>query len=175
VIFNVPLGPDKWKTAQSKRGHIELSNDGNQPVCLVRLPYDKQIDEELPWTNIETELVEPNFANLQAIDIEVRWDSLLPITLEPKLVTSEQRDTYGRQILVNPGSDYQRFLIYPQDLKYYWTAVGENNGAGMNLRELNGFSLGIARKSQEQAEQGKLYIKAIRFLGQRPTSTGADK
>ena len=120
----------------------------------------------LPWTNIETELKQDNFSGLRAIEIELMWQGAESIVLEPKLVTSERGDTYGRHIHIQPTTQLQKITVYIQDLKYYWSlAGGPTSTTEMNLGELKTVGLGIARKAQDQASKGILYIKAIRLMG----------
>ncbi|MCK4294828.1 MAG: hypothetical protein KAY65_16635, partial [Planctomycetes bacterium] len=52
------------------------------------------------------------------------------------------------------------------DLRYYWTFEGGlRETKKMNLSSLKAVVLGISRKALNQAQQGTLYIKAIRLLG----------
>lgn len=166
TLIELPLEPDAWVTNQSSRStQIELLSEESLLVCEVSLPYDEKRDETLPWVNIKTLLRQQDFSQLQAIEIELMWQSLAPVTLEPKLVTSEQGNTYGRQILIEPTRNFQKIIIYPHDLKFYWSLAGVRDDTKMDLSELKITSFGIARKAQDQAQQGTLYIKAIHLLG----------
>jgi hypothetical protein len=165
TLTTLPLEPAFWKTANSQRGTIELSKQAELLVCKVNLPYDQGHDETLPWTNLETQLQQHDFNNLKAIELELQWQGPSPITLEPKIVTSLQGDTYGKHIQIQPSDDFEKVRVYLHDLKYYWSVAGTSDFTKMNLRELNTISIGVARKAQDQAQQGTLYIKTIRMLG----------
>jgi hypothetical protein len=162
----ISLKPDKWRTAKSKNGGIRLSSEGEILKCEVELPYNRITDKELPWVNIEAATEQKDFKRLAAIELRLRWDGASIITLEPKVVTSGRGDTYGRHIWIQPSAELQNVLIYPQDLKYYWsTVVGPTEETRMDLNDLHTFSLGISRKSMSQADSGNLYIESINFLG----------
>jgi hypothetical protein len=160
----LPLESGKWRTASSKNARVSLATEGEMLQCKVELPYDRVKDDELPWTNIETETEQKNLNRPAAIEFWLRWDGPSAITLEPKVVTSPSGDTYGRHIWIQPSSELQKILIYIQDLKYYWSAVGPTEQSRLDLDEVHTFSLGISRKSPAQADSGTLYIKAINFL-----------
>lgn len=166
TLMELPLEPDAWVTDQSTRPtQIELLSEESLLVCEVSLPYNEKRDETLPWVNIKTPLRQQDFSQLQAIEIELMWEGLGPVTLEPKLVTSEENDTYGRQILIEPTRKFQNIMVYPHDLKFYWSLGAVRDDTKMNLSELEIVSIGIARKGLDQAQSGTLYIKAIRLLG----------
>ena len=165
------IKPDSWKTAKSAQGEIALATEGDALVCKVSLPYDAKRDKELPWTSIWTQPQGKSFASLEAIELEVKWDGEAPITIEPQLSMGSQGDTYGMQVRVRPAKDFQRIVVFPQDMKYFWTFAGATGAKGMDLGDIASFHLGIARKALDQADKGTLLIKSVRFLGagQKPT------
>jgi len=165
LLAELSLDPAQWKTAHSERGTIELSAEDKLLVCKVELPYNQELDKTLPWTNLEIPLEQRDFSKLKVIEIELMWQGPAPITIEPKLVTSVRGDTYGRQIRIQPANQFHKVKVYLHDLKYYWSLTGTTKETKMNLYELNTISLGIARKAQDQAQQGTLYIEAIYLLG----------
>ena len=167
------LKPDSWKTAKSAQGEIALAAEGDALTCKVNLPYDPKRDKELPWTSLWMQPQGKSFPGLQAIELEVRWDGEAPITIEPQLSMGSQGDTYGMQVRVQPTKDFQKIMVFPQDMKYFWTFAGETSAKGMDLGNIVSFHLGIARKATDQAEGGTLFIKSIRFLGagQKPSGT----
>ena len=165
TLASLSLRPDSWKTAKSTRAQIALAAQGDSLACKVNLPCSARRNKELPWTSLWTQSPDKSFPGLQAIELELRWDGEAPITIEPKLSTGSQGDTYGMQVRVQPARDLQKILIHPQDLKYYWAFAGETAAKGMDLDNLVSFRLGIARKAVDQAERGTLSIRSVRFLG----------
>jgi hypothetical protein len=158
------LKPDKWRSVKSQNARINLSPEGEMLKCEMELPYNRITDKELPWVNIEAATEKKDLSQLAAIELQLRWDGASTITLEPKIVTSAQNDTYGRHIWIQPSAELQKVLVYPQDLKYYWSATGATEETRMNLKDLHTFSLGISRKSMGQADSVTLYIESIKFL-----------
>ena len=71
----------------------------------------------------------------------------------------------GTQRRVKPSDDFQTVIVYTQDLKFYWSLAGKTDATRMNLNDLQTFSLGIARKAENQGERGTLYVKSVRLLG----------
>ena len=166
TLAELSLIPAGWSTAHSKDAAIRLSAKDSLLVCGVDMPYDEKVYEEFPWTNLRIELGTHDFSRLEALELELRWEAEAPITLEPMLVCTERADTYGRHIRIHPSQGFERILVYPQDLKLYWSVAGITDATRLNLSELNAFSLGIAKKERYQAEHGTLYIKSVRLLGQ---------
>ena len=163
-FIGLPLKPDKWQTSSSKNAQISLNSEGEILKCAVKLSYERNKDGELPWINIDTTTEQKDLNQLAAIEFCIRWDGSSAITLEPKIFTSSRGDTYGRHIWIQPSHESQKVLVYLQDFKYYWSAVGPTEQTHMNLNDVRTFSLGISRKSLTQADSGTLYIEAIYFL-----------
>jgi len=170
-LQQLPLKPGSWKTAKSAQAEIATVAEGDALACRVGLPYDSKRDKALPWTSIWTQPQGRSFAGLQAIELEVKWDGKSPVTIEPKLSMGSQGDTYGMQVRVRPATAFQKIIVFPQDMKYFWTFASETSPKGMDLGNIASFHLGIARKALDQADKGTLFIKGIRFLGagQKPT------
>ena len=158
------LKPDFWQTAKSAQAEIALAAEGELLACKVRLPYEAGKDKELPWTSVSAQVQGKSYREVQAIEIELKWDAAAPITIEPQLVTGTQGDVYGQQRRIRPAAEFQKVMVYPQDLKYFYTFGGERSDKGLDLAELKAFHLGVARKAVNQAEGGTLCLKSVRFL-----------
>jgi hypothetical protein len=164
-LKDLPLEPNLWEKYKSNQAEVELSTKDGL-VCVVNLNYNKEKDQEPPWTEIKTQLTEHDFKNLWALEIEYKLESTKPITIETNLYFDDGSSyRYGRHIWIKPSEEFQKIIVYVHQFKFYDSRGPITEKTRMNLGDLREVGLGISRKNIEQAEVAKLYIKSIRLLG----------